>query len=326
MDPMDAQAFTGQFTPQELEEQRRRANAMRGQQMIGALASTSQIPGAAQQGQLAQRVGAEGLKQAQSANMAELERRDTAQRSALKRAVEAELEATRSSESERDRDYLTVINPQSGERDTIRKGDDVPEGMVLASDYADLLDSQGTGKGNKKLTQAQMTALYHAENMGAGLAEAQKLLDGEYDPGSIRGFFDQAFKDNSLTNWMVSQKGQKFNSAAGTIREAALRTSTGAAAPESEQKDYMMTLIPRAGDTDDTIRWKMDKLYAIQQNIARLGGETDEEANEAFLRAVEEAGMDEIPGNEGGGGETANPDDARRKRLEELRAKRAAGG
>jgi hypothetical protein len=154
------------------------------------------------------------------------------------------------------------------------------------------------GKG-KPPTAQQAKALYNAENMDKAIGEAWKVLEDDYNPGGVQGFWDQLMTGSMYTNILASEPGQIFNSSMGTIREAALRTSTGAAAPETEQADYMMTLIPRAGDSRGVVAWKMKKIAGIQKNIASLGGEdiSEEEADRNFNSAVDEQ-REEIPTNE----------------------------
>ena len=75
-----------------------------------------------------------------------------------------------------------------------------------------------------------------------------------------------------MFRWASTEGGQQYNSDASTVKEAALRTSTGAAAPNQENSEYMTTLIPGPWDTDGTKAFKVAKLDGIHTRLLELAG------------------------------------------------------
>jgi hypothetical protein len=194
-------------------------------------------------------------------------------------------EITRGIENdERDREYVGVIKPDGSDSTVIRQGDPIPEGMILTADYQDILASSD----GSTMSASQRTALYRAESFTKGLTDMEHILAGGYDPTNLGGFWDKVTNKFDTTRFAASKEGQQFQSAASTMKEAALRTATGAAAPEGENMEYVMTLVPAPGDKEETVRYKMGKLNVLKNILNRLGGTTDEDARSNWNAAVEE--------------------------------------
>lgn len=147
-------------------------------------------------------------------------------------------------------------------------------------------------KGNKPATQAEMIAQYRADTFDDGLASMNTLLgtydpetglyDG-YDPTSLEAFWDKQTNKFDLTRFLASPEGQQWAAATETMKEAALRTATGAAAPETENTRYVAALVPSPGEDPATVRAKMQKLARFSEYMNELGGSDNQEmANRAY--------------------------------------------
>lgn len=126
--------------------------------------------------------------------------------------------------------------------------------------------------GESRGTAAQATAQYRANTFGDALAGMQKRLVEGYDPGSPRALIDKYANKSDFFRGASTGAGQQWNSDANTVKEAALRTSTGAAAPNKENSEYMTTLIPGPWDTQGTQDFKMRKLNTIHNRLLEVAG------------------------------------------------------
>jgi hypothetical protein len=127
--------------------------------------------------------------------------------------------------------------------------------------------------GEARGTQAQKTAEYRANTFGDALKGLMVTMNEKgYDPSSGQAFIDKYANKRDELRWLSSAEGQQYNSDANTIKEAALRTSTGAAGPKSENSEYMITLIPGPWDKPSTIDFKINKLEGIHQRLVELAG------------------------------------------------------
>ena len=193
-----------------------------------------------------------------------------------------------------DRDYISVANPDGSGMTTIRQGDDIPEGMILANAFFDQIRADGTGAAGAK-SSTQRIAEYRANSLRTSREQMQLLLDSGYSPSGWEGFKDKITNSSDLTRWAASPEGKKFQSAQSTAKEALLRTATGAAAPDGENREYIKTLIPSIGDGPDTIRFKMGKLTRLQEIMDESAGITnDGEAEMAWMAAVSQLENEEI--------------------------------
>jgi hypothetical protein len=135
-------------------------------------------------------------------------------------------------------------------------------------------DLAGGKKGKK--TAAQNTAAYRADTFEQGLEDMTEVME-IYDPTSWEGLKDKYANKSDFTRWASSTEGEQFQSAANTVKEAALRTATGAAAPQGENAEYIVTLIPQPFEKQETVKFKMKKLGEFRDNLKKLGGDTPEE-------------------------------------------------
>ena len=142
-------------------------------------------------------------------------------------------------------------------------------------------------KGDKPPTAAQQTARYRADTFEQGLSDMREILAEGYDPTSPGGLKDKITSRSDLLRWAASPEGEQWQSATNTVKEAALRTATGAAAPEGENRDYIMTLIPQPFESSETVEFKMRKLEEFGALLDELGGATEEEAAANFNMAAE---------------------------------------
>ncbi len=127
--------------------------------------------------------------------------------------------------------------------------------------------SESRGTASQKVNQ------YRANTFGDALDRIKTTMnEGGYDPTTGRAFIDKYANQNDLFRWASTEGGQKYNSDASTLKEAALRTSTGAAAPVQENSEYMTTLIPGPWDTEGTKVFKMAKLESIHARLLELSG------------------------------------------------------
>ena len=151
---------------------------------------------------------------------------------------------------------------------------------------------ESSAKGNKPATQAEKIAQYRANTFDDGLASMNTLLgtydpetglyDG-YDPTSLEAFWDKQTNKFDLTRFLASPEGQQWAAATETMKEAALRTATGAAAPETENTRYIAALVPSPGEDPATVRAKMQKLARFSEYMNELGGSDNQEmANRAY--------------------------------------------
>ena len=143
----------------------------------------------------------------------------------------------------------------------------------------------------KALTAAQATALSRADQYREGLSSMEALLADGYDPTGVGGFVDKAANMSDITRAIASPEGQQFQAASDRVKEAALRTATGAAAPSGENAAYIRTLIPQPGDHISTVQDKMRRLDEYQLTLDKMHGQnpdmTDEEAEKRWNDLVD---------------------------------------
>jgi hypothetical protein len=139
--------------------------------------------------------------------------------------------------------------------------------------------------------------------------QAGKLLD-EMESRGYRPTLGTALKKTlipqELRGYALSEDDQAYTNAAEALAEAKLRKESGAAVPESEIKRQALTFMAQAGDSPATIAQKR-KLrqealsgleYTAGTSVDRIGGMSEENRSDVL--------------------------DQKRRRLEELRAKKGA--
>lgn len=125
--------------------------------------------------------------------------------------------------------------------------------------------AEGGTSGDK--TATERTLEMRMKSAAEALTEMETLEARGYDPTGFGGLKDQWTAGAGVTNWAASSEGQQYQTAAKRVKEAFLRTATGAAAPESENSAYVGMFIPSFGDTAET---KEAKKRAIREQIAAM--------------------------------------------------------
>lgn len=142
-------------------------------------------------------------------------------------------------------------------------------------------------------TASQQVAEYRANTFGDALGRIKTTMnEGGYNPTNVQAFIDKTANQHDMLRWASSEGGQKYNSDASTLKEAALRTSTGAAAPVQENAEYMTTLIPSPFDKPGTVEFKMTKLESIHTRLlelASLDGTTQADLDAEADRLIDDA-------------------------------------
>jgi len=188
-------------------------------------------------------------------------------------------EATRNAEG-------TVVPASSGEVDSSLAVDSVDAQQKDSQSLAGFVDPDDS---SKDITVFGGTLALRKQTAKEALEEMDAILydpDDPYDMRSGKAGWDHVMV-GGVTNSLASAKGQKFTSAAGRVREAFLRTATGAAAPETEVGSYKAMYTPQWGDHPETVAMKMDaskrQIEAMHSLAQRLNetGETmsEEDAN-----------------------------------------------
>lgn len=118
-----------------------------------------------------------------------------------------------------------------------------------------------------KQTATQKTLEMRMTAMDEAVKNMLRLEKEGYDPTALGGLGDEVATGSKWTNWLASDSGQEYQSWASQAKEALLRTATGAAAPESENQNYIQMFIPRFGDSEQT---KMAKYRAMNMHIKTM--------------------------------------------------------
>jgi hypothetical protein len=187
------------------------------------------------------------------------------------------------------------------------------------------VDKQQTPAG-KVGTAAQQVAGFRSGVFGETLAELDVLMDVEgFDPTTATALWDKLMTSNDFTNFLASEGGQKYASISSTLKEQPLRTATGAAAPNTENKEYYSTLIPGPGDTKGQVAQKRRKLNMLNQQLRKAAGDpeaTQEDRDAAVNKILDQMKATDAAETaavlEGGGFSAAD-----QARLDELEAEEA---
>ena len=201
----------------------------------------------------------------------------------------------------------TVYNKDTGEYSYM--GDDGTLQPVTRFDMPQRRESKGKGPTKDERKQA---GLYKLGKEAEEQYQAA-VTDGAYDPASYSSMIDQ------LSWWpdvLKSSKGRETNSAESAWVESFLRDASGAAIAVSERANYAKDFFPRAGDSPKTIANKK-RLREAKMDVAKTN------AGPAWTKSGDPASnlFDPNKNTE----KTSSLDSDKRKRLEELRAKRDGG-
>ena len=147
----------------------------------------------------------------------------------------------------------------------------------------------GAGGGKKTVAQIQNETRFKDAREGLRMMEA---LESEgHDPSnSMTRNWDNVMSSNGFTNWLASDKGQSYQAASTKVVEAFLRSATGAAAPEPEQKRYAYMLTPQAGDSAEARKTKRNLLRASLASMGEAAGMPDAKEFRAMVDAEAKAG------------------------------------
>jgi hypothetical protein len=138
-------------------------------------------------------------------------------------------------------------------------------------------EAEAASKGDD-LTETESKNKFRAEMLDGAIQDIEEVLDSGYNTGGFEALKDKAVAATDLTRWAASDEGLKFKSAANTAKEQILRAATGAAAPETENQEYIETLVPRVGEGREVVEYKLQKMREAQALLAELGGDNWNEA------------------------------------------------
>lgn len=106
------------------------------------------------------------------------------------------------------------------------------------------------------------------------LEDLKTLL--EQDPGALSRSAMPGRKLPILGGYISNAVGTgDFDAIGYNIADTLLRIRTGAQANESEIRNLQSQIMPRAGDSPDTIRTKLRQLTQAYQNILSLAGDSN---------------------------------------------------
>lgn len=148
-----------------------------------------------------------------------------------------------------------------------------------------------TQDGASSKTATERTLEMRMRSASAALGEMEELESGGYDPTGVGGLRDQWTAGSGVANWLASSEGQRYQTAAKRVKEAFLRTATGAAAPESENSAYVGMFIPSFGDTAQT---KEAKKRAIREQIAAMADASNSDLPQDLANAHWRESAEEI--------------------------------
>jgi hypothetical protein len=239
-----------------------------------------------------------------------------------------ELQGSRRADQIEDRDANNAsriesaeIKAGAGREETFSK----PE-VVVTADGTEIIaqhGSEGTlrerpdlGVPDKELTVAAATAKTRFDGMEVGMNDMTTLMglnrdgspllskDGEpikgYDPTTTGAYFDSTLNSFELTNGLSSKEAQQFASAQKRVVEQLLRSATGAAAPDSEQANYLLMYGIRHGDDKSAVAMKLNAMNMAQQSIKSIfSDETFYSKTVAEQDAIQKAALDKAAADAG---------------------------
>jgi len=131
---------------------------------------------------------------------------------------------------------------------------------------------EAKAEGDSK-TEVEAKNTFRAGMLREAIDDMVQLRDAGYNPSGIGAFKDKYMATNDVTRGLSSDEGLMFKSAANTGKEQVLRAATGAAAPTSENEEYIETLVPRIGEGRDVFDYKIGKLEEAYRLLNELAGE-----------------------------------------------------
>jgi hypothetical protein len=134
-------------------------------------------------------------------------------------------------------------------------------------------DIKGGGEAGEDLSAEEGKKRFQAEALGNAIDDIEYILDpegGDYNSSGLGAYKDQLTGMFDLTRFAQSPMGAMLKSATNTAKEQILRAATGAAAPQTENLEYIETLVPRVGDDAETVRYKVNKLKQFENTLREL--------------------------------------------------------
>jgi len=233
-----------QFTPDEIEQQRRKAQQLRGMGVTGALLASSQVPGAAAQAQSLQRSADSQLADYQSANQAELRDRRASEQAGLARALkEQEL---RQRQEQFDAEQAAPQNLGYGDRLV-----DPETGEVIAG----AIDRPTSTRGSSGDDEGEIPTGYDAAT--EELKRAAALLDPNAEEQANTGFF--ASKVPS-----VRAPSVKLDQIRNQLALFEIPKYRFGALSEAEGEWLRNTVIPMDLDEEELYQWVTEKIKTYE--------------------------------------------------------------
>jgi hypothetical protein len=188
-----------------------------------------------------------------------------------------------------------------------RKQNEVERAALAGEDISRAEAERRASTKNKAASAAQKTAEFRASMFDDALGRLEDTLGyneetGEfedYDPTGWQGLWDKATNKYDVTRWLSSDEGIQYQSDANTVKEQVLRTATGAAAPNTENEEYLQTLIPAPGD-GEAAKFKIEKLRTISRRLrnAADAGANQEELNDLSNDIIDKMRKDDMSDEE----------------------------
>lgn len=190
-----------------------------------------------------------------------------------------------------------VQRENAAHRESLRSDDKSPRTQLVQRDDAVYVVNLDTGEstitdipaafdaGNGERTASQETLRMRMLSLDKALDEMDALEASGYDPTGFDGFRDEMTVGSKFTNWMATDEGQQYQAWANQAKEALLRTATGAAAPETENQNYIQMFLPRFGDSPETKAAKKRAMRMHVRNMALASNsDTPQDVANAQLR------------------------------------------
>ena len=126
---------------------------------------------------------------------------------------------------------------------------------------------------DKNPSASEATNIFRNDYFQTSVKDLTGLLDNGFDPSTVGGALNVAATGNSLTNVVASEEAQQWSSAVDGVISSVTATLSGATVRNDEIDRKLDSLIPRYGDSPETIKAKINTLNSIGSALSRLAGE-----------------------------------------------------